>query len=53
MLLQQSFRPIEAEGLRKVMGLVDQLASGVDLYRLRCNMEPEAAQTAFQGMQSI
>ncbi len=51
MLIQQSYRPKEPEKLQKVMNLVDRLASGVGLYRLGCNMDPSAAQIAYQGMQ--
>lgn len=49
-LVQQSYRPEDAAALTKVMGLLDRLASKVCLYRLTCNMEPEAAQVAYHGM---
>jgi len=50
MLMQQSFRPDDADALMKTMMLVDRLGSLVPLYRLQCNMEPEAARTAYLGM---
>ncbi len=50
-LLQQSYRPKEPEKLQKVMALVDKLASEMKLYRLSCNMDPLAAEIAYQGMQ--
>ena len=50
-LLQQSFRPPEAEKMMKTMNLVRQLAEKVKLYSLRCNMEPEAARVSYEGME--
>ena len=51
MLLQQSFRPPEAEKMMKTMNLVRQLAEKVKLYSLGCNMEPEAARVSYEGME--
>ena len=50
-LLQQSFRPPEAEKMMKTMDLVRQLAEKVKLYSLGCNMEPEAARVSYEGME--
>lgn len=50
MLCQQSYRPAEPAALRKTLSLVDRLGSRVRLYHLHCNMEPEAAQVAYDGM---
>ena len=50
MLIQQSYRPARREALVKMLDLVDRLADSVRLYRLGCNMEPEAAQIAYDGM---
>lgn len=50
MLLQQSFRPPEAEKMLKTMNLARQLAGKVKLYSLGCNMEPEAASVSYEGM---
>ena len=50
MLLQQSNRPKQPALLPKYMELLDRLACGTAFYRLRCNMEPEAAQVAFATM---
>ena len=52
MLLQQSFRPPEAEKLMKTMELVRQLTEKVKLYSLGCNMELEAARVSYEGMQN-
>lgn len=50
MLCQQSYRPTEPAALQKTLSLVDRLGSSVRLYHLRCNMEPEAALVAYDGM---
>ena len=50
-LLQQSFHVETGEGMLRVMELLDTLSKDVMLYRLGCNMEPEAAEIAYRGMQ--
>lgn len=50
MLIQQSYRPSDPSALRKTLELVDRLSNSVALYKLGCNMEPEAAQVAYVGM---
>ena len=50
MLCQQIYRPEDPATLAKMLALVDRLGSSVSLYRLGCNMEPEAAQVAYHGM---
>lgn len=51
MLLQQSSRPRDPKQMPRYLHLVDQLSAAVDFYSLQCNMEPEAAQIAYEGMQ--
>ena len=51
MLLQQCYRPETGEGMVKTLELLDRLSTHVRLYRLGCNMEPEAAEISYQGMQ--
>ena len=51
MLLQQCYRPETGEGLIQTLELLDRLSRQVKLYRLGCNMEPEAAEVSYQGMQ--
>ena len=46
-LLQQSYRE---EDMDAIFPLVLRLAELVPIYRLRCNMEPEAAEVAYEGM---
>ena len=50
MLCQQVYRPEAPAMLAKMLALVDRLGSSVPLYRLGCNMEPEAALVAYHGM---
>ena len=50
MLCQQVYRPADPAALAKMLPLVDRLGCSVPLYRLGCNMEPEAAQVAYHGM---
>ena len=38
------------EALAKALALVDRLGGSVPLYKLGCNMEPEAALVAYRGM---
>lgn len=50
MLLQQTYRPIDPLQMTKTLPLVDRLAAGTPLYRLHCNMDPDAARVAYEGM---
>ena len=50
MLLQQSYRPTDPALLSKVLALLDKLSTRTGLYRLGCNMNPEAAVVAYEGM---
>lgn len=51
MLFQQAYRPQEAAAMQRTMLLIQRLGSSVGLYRLGCNMNPEAADVAYEGMQ--
>lgn len=50
MLCQQVYRPENPAALAKMLALIDRLGSSVPLYRLGCNMEPEAALVAYHEM---
>lgn len=50
MLVQQSYRPSNQRLLLKTLQLIDSMADNLRLYRLRCNIEPEAALVAYEGM---
>ena len=49
-LLQQTYRPADRTALSLTLALTDRLASSVSLWRLGCNMSPEAAETAYRAM---
>ena len=49
-LLQQAYRPQDPLQMAKTLKLVDRMAAGVELYKLACNMDIEAAKVAFDGM---
>lgn len=50
MLLQQVYRPSDPLKMKKTLELIDRLAEKITLYRMGCNMEREAAVTAYNGM---
>ena len=49
-LLQQTYRPMDPAALGKTLELLDRLAGSVKLYRLGCNMDPEAARLSYETM---
>lgn len=51
-LLQQSFRSSSPAGLIRRLELIDRMRGKTGLYRLACNMDIEAAETAYKGMQA-
>ena len=50
MLLQQSFRTGTPTGTVLLFDILDKLTKRVQLYRLGCNMDPQAAIVAYEGM---
>ena len=50
MLLQQSYRSANPVYLGMLLPLLDKLSKSTGLYSLGCNMEPEAAKVAYEGM---
>ena len=49
-LLQQAYRPGNTEKLSGLLMLLEELGDKVPLYRMNCNMNPDAAETAYNGM---
>ncbi len=49
-LLGQTYRPHEAEMMMRTLTLLDRVLQRVAVYRLTCNMDPEAALVACRGM---
>ncbi len=49
-LLQQTYRPGEPEKMLQTIHLLETVMKKVNLYYLKCNMEPEAAIVSYGGM---
>lgn len=49
-LFSQLLLPKDAERMNKLLTLLDTFAKHTPMYRLRCNMDPEAAEVAYRGM---
>ena len=49
-LIQQTYRPQNAEGMHTVLSELDRLTRSVGLYRLACTMNLSAAQVSFEAM---
>jgi hypothetical protein len=50
-LWQQVYRPTDDIDMGKMLQLFGDIAEHIPLYRMGCNMEPEAADVAWEGMQ--
>ncbi len=50
MLLQQSNRPKQPQLMLKYMELLEGITNKTAFYRLKCNMDPEAAQVSYRAM---
>ena len=50
MLVQQAYRPVDVVAMQKTLSLIDKMADTVGLFRLGCNMDPDAARVAYEGM---
>lgn len=50
MLLQQSQRPMDHRKLGKYLDMLDRLCERTAFYRLKCNMDPQAAVVAYKAM---
>ena len=51
MLMQQSFRTGTPAGMMRLLDMLEQIMDKTKIYRLGCNMDPEAAHVAYDGMQ--
>ena len=49
-LIQQSYRPKDKQQLSKTLALIGKLSGRVPMYRLQCNMLPDAAFTAYSAL---
>ena len=50
-MLQQCYLSEDGAKVEKTLALLERISQSVKLYRLGCNMEPEAALVSYQGMQ--
>lgn len=50
MMVQQCYRSQDRMKMLGILQLLDRLATKVELYELGCNMDPEAAVVAYEGM---
>lgn len=50
MLVQQVYRPQNPQKLLKTLQLIDVLSENAEMYRLGCNMDISAAETAYNAM---
>ena len=53
MLLQQSYRPSDAQAFQKTLELISRMKSSVRFFKLKCNMDPAAAKAAYEALSSI
>lgn len=49
-MLVQTLRTNDMHEMEKMLALTDKLLNTVPFYRLKCNMEPEAADVSYNGM---
>lgn len=49
-ILEQTVRPKDPFLMGKLLELLDKLLAGVPVWKLQCNMEPEAAWTSYEAM---
>jgi len=53
LLMQQINRMSDPVKLLKTMDALERILKIVPIYRLKCNMEPEAAKVSYEGMQEL
>lgn len=51
-MLQQCHRPADTQSVSKMLELIDRMLKQVPVYLLKCNMDPEAAEVSYRGMQN-
>ena len=50
MLFQQSNWPVDPKKMSKHMDLIDRLSKKTEFYRMKCNLDPDAARVAYEAM---
>ena len=51
-LLRQCYRPSDPAAMQKTLALLDRMTKCLRFYRLRCNMEPDAARVSWEAMRA-
>jgi hypothetical protein len=49
-ILSQTYRFSDVPGMTKTLEILDKMLNRVKVYRLRCNMDREAAEISYNGM---
>ena len=49
-IMNQTVRPYKEEEMEKLLKTLDKVVSNIAMYKLYCNMEPEAAEVAYNEM---
>lgn len=49
-MLQQTFMPGDAESTNKILGLLEPMLKNINIYKMSCNMDIEAAKMAYNTM---
>ena len=52
-LMQQTFKDVPAEGMPKILYLLDKLQEKVPLRRIVCSPNPDAAEATYRGLRDI
>lgn len=50
MLMNQIYRPRNAEGMMKTLDFINEIMEKIPMYKMGCNMDIEAAKVAYEGM---
>ena len=51
LLLQQTYTPEDPEAMVRSLALVDRLSRSVKLFKLYCNLDPQAAHVALEALE--
>ncbi len=52
-ILSQTCRPVDEDRMDKLLNILDKMVKAVPIYRLTCNMNPEAAEVSYNGMKTL
>lgn len=50
LIIAQTYRPADEESIKKTLELIKALGDNVKFYALKCNLDPDAARVAKEGM---